>query len=95
MTFACRASKFSFGRVAQWGGGNRSAPRHDLDSAHHAAVFVLEDVAVVEEGADDVGIAEIHPQPNAGVAQHPAVEVGHVHRVAQEGLVDRHAGPFA
>ena len=56
---------------------------------------MLEDVAVVDERADDVGIAKIHAQPHAGIGQHPAVEVGDVHGIAQEGFVDGNSGPLA
>ena len=43
-------------RLLRLGGGLR----HDLDHAHHAAVLVFEEMAMVEEGADDFGIAEVH-----------------------------------
>ena len=65
-----------------------------LDDAHHAAVFVFQQVAVVEKRAYDIGIAEIHAQLDARKLGTDAVPVGDVDGVAQEGLVDGNAVPF-
>src|ERR1700751_2376603 len=65
----------------------------DADSSHHAAVLVLEDVAVIDEGADGVWIAEIHAQAHARILQHASAVVGDVDRIAQKRLVDRKSGP--
>ena len=40
----------------------------DADSSHHAAVLVVEKLAVIDEGADDVRVAEIHAQAHARVS---------------------------
>jgi hypothetical protein len=32
----------------------------DADCAHHAAVLMFQEMAVVDEGSDHVGIAEVH-----------------------------------
>ena len=65
----------------------------DANRAHHPAVLVLEQVAVIHECADRVGIAKIHAQPHARILERAAVEVRDVHGIAQERLVDRHARP--
>ena len=65
-----------------------------LNHSHHAAVFVFQQMAVVEERADDIGIAEVHAQLDAGKLGTGAVPVGDVDGVAEEGLVDGDAVPF-
>ena len=67
---------------------------HDLNHAHHAAVFVFEKMAVVEKRADDLGIAKIHAELDAGKLRAGAVPVRDIDGVAQEGLVERDAVPF-
>src|SRR5271155_5248666 len=62
--------------------------------SHHAAVFVLEQVAVIDEGAHAVGIAKIHAQLYAGILERAAVVVGHVDGIAEKRLVHGPAGPF-
>jgi len=71
----------------------RVAWRNDADGAHHAAIFVFEQVTVVDEGAEGVGIAKIHAQADAGILQGAAVVVGDVDGVAEERLVDGNAVP--
>jgi hypothetical protein len=34
--------------------------RFDADGAHHSAIFVLQDVAMIGKGSNDIGIAKIH-----------------------------------
>src|SRR5580698_163623 len=55
------------GCAGGWGG------RFDEDDAHHSFVFVLEQMAVVGEGADGVGIAEVDANADAGVGKEAAV----------------------
>ena len=43
---------------------------------------------MIDERAQDIGIAEIHSQANGGISERAAVVVGHVHRVAQKVLID-------
>src|SRR5579871_7006547 len=45
----------------------RSGRRFHLNGSHHAAVFVLQDVAVIDERPGDCGVAEVHAQPNTGI----------------------------
>src|SRR5580700_693127 len=54
---------------------------------------MLQEVAVIDKGADDVRIAKIHAQPHARVLQRAAVVVGDIDGIAQKRLVDRDAGP--
>src|SRR5580693_9415043 len=56
---------------------------------------MIEEVAVIDEGADDVRVAEIHPQTYARVSEPPAVVEGDVDRIAQKRLVHLKSGPFA
>src|ERR1700744_87260 len=92
VTYACSALKLSFAWLVGQRRG-RCYARDHLDRSHHAAVLMLEDVTVVDEGADDVGIPEIHPQTHARILQHAIVVIGNVHGIAQERLVDRDARP--
>ncbi len=46
-----------------------------LDLGHHAAIFVVEDVAVIDKRTRNFGIAEIHADGHAGIGQR-AVPVG-------------------
>src|SRR5215475_2932979 len=38
-----------------------------LDLRHHAAIFMVQDVTVIDEGSHDVRIAEIHADGDAGI----------------------------
>src|SRR5580658_342693 len=51
-----RIIKASFVRLVGRLGRSCGVGRLDPDAAHHAAVLVLEQMAVVDEGADNVGI---------------------------------------
>src|SRR5580692_3196932 len=64
-----RIIKASFVGLVGRLGRSYGVGRLDTDAAHHAAVLVLEQMAVVDEGADDVGIAKIHEQPHARILQ--------------------------
>src|ERR1700678_2383 len=50
-------------------GGRCGASGQHLDSSHHSPVLMFENVAVVDERADDVRVAKIHAKPHAGIAQ--------------------------
>src|SRR5580698_1545798 len=63
----------------------------DANRPHHSAVLVLEQMTVIDQRADGVRISKVHAQPHARILKRPAVVVGHINGVAQEGLVDGHA----
>ena len=44
---------------------------------------------MVHEGADDIRIAKIHAQSNAGIFQGSTVVIGNIHSVAEKGLIHR------
>ena len=54
---------------------------------HHAGVFVLQNVAVIHERADDIRIAEIHAHLHAGIGS-AATPVRQIDRVADGRIVD-------
>src|ERR1700722_20930362 len=54
----CRRSRPRRGRRL----GFHLHPRFDANRPHHAPVFVLEEMAVVNEGSYGVGIAEVHTE---------------------------------
>ncbi len=56
------------------GGRGQSGGRQHLDRTHHAGIFVLQDVAVIDEGADNIRIAEIHAQLHARIRSAAAPE---------------------
>src|SRR5580692_3086002 len=62
----------------------------DLNLRHHAAILVVEDVTVIDEGSRNVGIPEIHPYSNAGVWSRPC-PVRDDHGVLQLGIRHRYA----
>src|SRR5215470_14553613 len=66
----------------------------DSNEAHHAAVFMLKQVAVVRKGAYDTGGAEIHAQLDARVFGGLAVPKGDVNGVAEKGFVRRRVETF-
>src|ERR1700678_1938570 len=79
------------------GGGNvgwRGSGRLDTNCAHHAVVFVLQQVAVIWVRADCAWIAKIHPQSYGRVVEIAFVIVGDVDRVAEVRLVPGDAVPF-
>ena len=55
--------------------------RLHTDGAHHAAVFVFEEMTMIEEGTDNAGIPEVHAQLDAGVCRTGTVPVGNVHGI--------------
>src|SRR4051794_28275382 len=57
--------------------------RPHLDRTHHAAVLVLQNVTVIWECADDVGIAKVHTQSYAGVYPSKSIPIWNVDRVAE------------
>jgi len=74
-------------------GSWRAARWFNSNQAHHAAVFVLEKMAVIYESADRVRITKIHAQADAGILQVRGAVEGHVDGVAQERLVDSDSIP--
>jgi hypothetical protein len=62
--------------------------RQHLDLAHHAAIFVFQNVAVIDEGSEDIGIAEVHSNRNA-VVRSCSTPVRNIHGVAQRRVVYR------
>ena len=64
------------------------------NSSHHAAIFVLDEMAVVNERADDARISEIHSQLHAGKRGAAATPKGYVHHVPQERLIHSYAVHF-
>ncbi len=70
-------------------GGRRAAPPgRTWISPIMPRVFVLQNVAVVDKGSDDVGIAEVHAHLDAGIRA-AAVPVRDVDGIADRGIVDR------
>src|ERR1700722_18450615 len=67
--------------------------RQDTNRPHHAAVLMLEQVAVIDERPHRVRVPEIHPQTHARVVKHPVGVIRNVDRVAQERLIDGCPGP--
>ncbi len=45
-------------------------------------------MAVIDQGAHGIRIAKVHAQSHAGILQGPAVVVGHIYGIAQEGFID-------
>src|SRR5271168_766371 len=68
--------------------------RQHLNRAHHSPVFVLQQVAVVNNRANDGGVAKIHAQFHAGESGGLAVPKGYVKSVTQEGFVHVSAEAF-
>ena len=68
--------------------GRCDARRQHLNRVHHAAVFVLQDVAVIDKRADDARIAEIHAQSCAWIGP-AAAPIGQVNRVADGRVIYR------
>ena len=61
--------------------------RVDANQAHHAVVFVFEEMAVEDEGADGVRVAKIDTHFNLGIGEGSAVVKGNVDGVAEVRLV--------
>src|SRR5215475_112840 len=57
------------------------------NGSHHALVFVLEQMAVVRKGANNVWVAKIHANADARIGQKPTVIIGHIYSVPHEILV--------
>src|SRR5271169_6625063 len=68
--------------------------RYYSNHAHHSSVFMLEQMAVINERADRVWIAEVHSQLHAWICSALAVPIGDIDRIAQERLIQWHAVPF-
>src|SRR6202042_1365970 len=73
--------------------GARSFRGFDADRSHHAAVLVLQKVAMIDKGANSVGITEIHAQAHAWILEHLIFEERNIHRIAQKGFIDGHSRP--
>ena len=73
---------------------SRCRRRIDANRSHHPAVFVFQKVAVVDKGANDVGVAKIHANFNAGILLTLSVPVGDVDCVPQNRLVKRYRIPL-
>ena len=54
-------------------------PRQDSDDGHHPAIFVIEDMAVIDEVAD-VGPAEIHSDLYARIGTGAGL-IGEIHGI--------------
>src|SRR5580700_4013956 len=65
-----------FGSVVRFGG--RSFARLDANGAHHAAVFMFQKVAVIDERADAIRVAEIDSDSDERVERRFAVPERHV-----------------
>ncbi len=61
-----------------------------LNLGHHAAVFVVENVAVIHKGSGDIGIPKIHAQGHAGIRA-SARPIRNLDRVLKVGIRDRHS----
>src|SRR5208282_160841 len=66
----------------------------DPHSAHHSAVFMFEQMAVIHESAYYPGIAEVHLQFDGRVLSAVAVPVRNIDRIAQKGFVQWYAIPL-
>ena len=64
-----------------------------MNRTHHAGIFVLQNVAVIDEGANNVRIAEIHAQLHAGIGP-AATPEGQIDGVANGWIVYRLAVDF-
>src|SRR5579863_3131392 len=60
----------------------------DADQTHHAVIFMLEKMAVIDKRADGMGIAEVHANAHAGISEHSAVVIRHVDGIAEKRLID-------
>src|SRR5277367_4884705 len=61
--------------------------RQDLNRSHHSPIFVLENVAMVGESTDDIGIAEIQSQFNAWIFRILAIPETDADGIAKIGFV--------
>src|SRR5271170_4368983 len=68
--------------------------RINSHGAHHPAVFVFQEMAVVDESAHDVGVAEVHLQLDGGVLRALSVPVRNVNRISQKRFIERNAIPL-
>ena len=88
-----RLGRCGFARGRGRGGRLQLGARgFDSNQAHHAVVFMLEEVAVIEERSDGIWVAKIHAQSDARIRERPAIVKGHVDRIAKKRLVHCHAG---
>src|ERR1022692_180841 len=71
-----------------------SASRLDMNQAHHAPVFMFQQVAMIGERSDGIRVAEIHAQLHTRVLRSLAVPVSDIDGVSQERFVERNAVPL-
>src|ERR1700733_7666061 len=63
----------------------------NTDRAHHAFVFMFEDVAVIDESSYKIRIAKIHAPTNAGISERVSVEIWNIYGIAKEIFMNRNA----
>jgi len=52
-----------------------------------SSIFMLQEMAAIEEIADSIRIAKVHPQLDAGIFKSAAIIVRNVYRIAEKRLV--------
>src|SRR5580658_6521485 len=79
----CRLRKTA-GRILTW----LAWSRNDLDRSHHALVFVLQKMAMIDKRSHGIRITKIHPHANAGVGESSPIVIRHIYGVAEKIFLD-------
>jgi hypothetical protein len=77
--------------------GDRPQPTRNRENTYrtyHSAVFVLQQMAVIDKRPYGIWIAKIHPQGHAWIGRALSLPVRHIDGVPQERLIDWCAVPL-
>jgi hypothetical protein len=70
-----------------------SRGRFNANHAHHSAILVFKDMAVVDKSSHCIRVAKIHPHFDTWICRRFAVPERHINCVTEKRLVHRQAEP--